>query len=278
MARSTVSRRWIMVAAGTLALVGTGVALSRNPVGRALLKPKSGFLPVETDHRVFVEAGAEERASLVAFFLPQAIALIEGSQGRPFKKPFRVYVCATQGSLNEFIGLPPGAPIRGTVRFGEVFLAPSAFDWRGEDLHRESLLHELSHLHLRQQLGFLASRGNIPSWFHEGLADLVSGAGGEGISDEEARQAILGGPTLQPDSTGSLWSLRSVTDQGLRGPMFHKQSRMFLAYLESRDPGGFHAFLLQLQEEKELAGPFRAAFGAGVGEVWEEFRTALQGP
>jgi len=267
-----------MVAAGTLALVGTGLALSRNPVGRALLKPKSAFHPVEGDHRVFAEAGAEERASQVAAVLPSAIARIEAFHGRPFREPFRVYVCATQRSLNEFIGLPPEAPIRGTVRLGEVFLAPSAFDWRGEDLHRESLLHELSHLHLRQHLGFLAARGSVPSWFHEGLADLVSGAGGEGISDEEARQAILGGPTLRPDSTGSLWSLRRVADHGLGGPMFHKQSRMFLAYLEARDRGAFHAFLLQLQEEKELAGPFREGFGAGVDEVWEEFRTALKGP
>jgi hypothetical protein len=187
-----------------------------------------------------------------------------------------VYVCATQRSLNEFLALPPGAPIRGTVRFGEVFLAPSAFDWLGEDLHRESLMHELSHLHLRQTLGFVAHRGRIPPWFHEALADLVSGAGGEGVSPEEAVGEILEGRALRPDSTGSLWSLRRSGDYGLPGPMLHRQSRLFLDWLRDQDAEAFPALLEEIQEEGAFAAPFRRYFGGSVDEAWQAFRASLR--
>ena len=265
----------ILAVTGTIG-VGLLLALAaRTPAGKALRKSKEGFLPHEQNPRVLFEAGAEEMAAPVASFLSDAISTIEEVHGLPYLEPFRVYVCATQRCLNEFIGLPPGAPIRGTVRFGEVFLAPSAFDWQGQDLHKESLLHEMSHLHLRQHLGFVAARGRVPSWFHEGLADLASGVGGEGISTEAAVQAILNGPALQPDSTGNLWTLDRVTDHGLGGPMFHKQSRMFLTFLRDRDPEALQAFLLRLLREKAFAGPLRDEMGQGVEELWEEFKASL---
>jgi hypothetical protein len=266
-----------MAAAGFILLAClVFAALSATPAISAVSKSKDGFSPQESNERVLVEEGAEAFAAPVARFLEEAIGIIESAHGRPFKRPFRVYVCASQKSLNEFLGLPPRAPIRGAVRLGEVFLAPSAFQWLGKDLHRESLLHELSHLHLRQQLGFVAHRGRVPSWFHEGLANLVSGAGGEGVSREEAVEAILVGSTLRPDSSGNLWSRKRVEDSGLGGPMFHMQSKMFLGFIRDRDPDAFRSFLLRLQEEKQFAGPFRERMGMGVGEMWAEFSASLE--
>lgn len=256
-------------------LLAGGAVLVRTPAFAALTRSKDAFQPHPVDGRVFFEAGAEEQAAAVAAFLGTAVERVETFHGRPFEKPVRVYMCTTQASLNAFIALPPRAPIRGTVRLGEVFLAPSAFRWLGNDTHRESLLHELSHLHLRQQLGFMAFRARVPSWFHEGLADLVSGAGGEGISRQEAVGAILHGPALMPDSTGRLWSLRPVTDYGMPTPMLHAQSTLFLSFLKDRDPGAFRRFLLELQEQKDFAAPFRRHFGGGVGDLWTEFVEGL---
>jgi hypothetical protein len=258
-----------------VAIGALGLWVARSTTGRALTKSKDAFVPFAGDGRVRFEDGAEPMAERVADFLDTAIARVEAVHGGPFPEPFTVYVCATQRSLNEFLGLPPGAPIRGTVRFGEVFLAPSAFDWRGEDLHRESLTHELSHLHLRQTLGFVAHRGRIPPWFNEALADLVSGAGGEGVSHEEAVRAILEGRALRPDSTGKLWSLRRSGDYGLPGPMLHRQSRMFLDWLRERDAAGFPTFLRGIQEEGSFAAPFRAYFGGSVEEAWSAFARSL---
>lgn len=273
-----VRKRWM--AGGVLAIaLGLGFVLAgRGPVVAALAKSTDAFIPNGTDGRVLSEPGAEAEADRVADFLSEAVDRVETEHGRPFRNPFRVYVCATQQSLNEFIGLPPGAPIRGTVRFGDIFLAPSAFAWQGQDLHRESLLHEMSHLHLRQHLGFLAYRGKVPSWFHEGLADIVGEVGGEGITEAEALAAIQEGRALQPDSTGRLWTPERISSGGLAGPMFHRQSRMFLGYIRDRDPEAFQAFLGSLLDERELAGPFRRHLGLGTREMWSAFLDASVDP
>jgi hypothetical protein len=256
--------------------LGLGLAaLGGYPTVRALTRSKAGFTPDGQDGRVWFEEGAEAMADSVAAFLPRAIETIEAAHGRPFRKSFRVYVCATQRSLNGFLALDADVPVRGMVRFGEIFLGPSAFDWRGEDLHRESLLHEMSHLHLRQQVGLLASRRSVPSWFHEGLADLVSGAGGEGVSDEEATRAILGGRSMHSDSAGRLWSLARMEDYGLGGPMLHRQSRMFLSWLRDRNPAAFAAFLSELQREGDFARAFRNHLGGGVRDAWLAFVASL---
>ncbi|HSG07331.1 MAG TPA: hypothetical protein VLA36_03170 [Longimicrobiales bacterium] len=268
-------RRIAWGALGLLLLVG-GSWATQSPVFAALAKSKKDFAPLPTDARVRFEPGAEAMATRIGAFLDTAIATVEATHGRPFREAFTVYVCATQRSLNEFLALPPGAPIRGTVLFGQVFLAPSAFDWQGDDVHRESLTHELSHLHLRQNLGLAAHRGEIPPWFNEALADLVSGAGGEGIPTEEAVRAIVRGPALRPDSTGNLWSLQRTGTYGLSGPMLHKQSRMFIEYLRDRDPAGFPAFLTMIQEKRTFAAPFREHFGGSVEDLWTGFVESLR--
>jgi hypothetical protein len=269
-------RRWLL-GGGSAAILALAVVMAmRSPLFAALTKSTADFAPHPVDSRVRFEKGTEEEAAGVAAFLREAVASIEAEQGRPFKKPFQVFVCATQRSFNEFLGLPPTAPIRGAVRLGEVFLAPSAFSWNGRDLHRESLLHELSHLHLRQHLGFRAFRGHVPSWFHEGLADLVSGAGGESVPESDAISSIRSGRGLNPEASGHLWSLRRINDNGLGGPMFHRQSQMFLRYIRDRDPGVFQRFLEDLLEERELAGPFETHFGLGTREMWQEFVASLQ--
>lgn len=270
-------KRWMFVGGLAAILAVAFLMASRSPVFAALTKSTSAFAPSATDPRVRFESGAEDKAARVATFLGEAIAIIEAEQGRPFKKPFLVFVCATQRSLNEFLANPPMAPIRGAVRFGDVFVAPSAFLWHGQDLHRENLLHEMSHLHLRQHLGFVAFRGRVPSWFHEGLADLVSGAGGESVAEADAMEAIQAGRALRPEPTGRLWSLRPIADNGLGGPMFHRQSRMFLRYIRDRDPSAFQALLRDLLEEKELAGPFRTHFGLGTEQMWQEFVASFDG-
>jgi hypothetical protein len=68
-----------------------------------------------------------------------------------------------------------------------------------------------------------------------------------------------------------LWSLKRIADNGLGGPMFHRQSRMFLTYIRDRDPAAFRAFLQDLLDEKELVGPFRTHYGLGTQEMWQEF-------
>ena len=92
---------------------------------------------------------------------------------------------------------------------------------------------------------------------------------------EEATRAILEGPALRPDSTGNLWTLARAGNYGLPEPMLHRQSRMFIEYLQARDPESFRAFVLQIQEDRTFAKPFRDHFGGGVDDLWSAFAASL---
>jgi hypothetical protein len=255
--------------------VATILLVVASPSFRALTKTRSQFVSHPLDPRVFYEPGAERYAQRVASFLPHAVETVETVHGLPYKSPVRVYVCATQRSLNEFIAAPPATPIRGTVAMESVFLAPSAFDWGGVDTHRETLTHELSHLHIRQRLGLVAHRSAVPAWFNEGLANLVAGAGGEGITEEDATEAVLAGRGFEPDTAGAMFRPKGPQSYGLPAPMLQKQATMFLAFIRDTDPSAFDSFLLELQLAKNFAGPFRTHFGMDAREMWMRFEKEL---
>lgn len=101
-------------------------------------------------------------------------------------------------------------------------------------------------------------------------------AGGEGVSRAAAARSILDGPSLNPDSTGSLWSLRRAGDYGLTGPMLHRQSAMFLMYLRDRAPVKCARFLEAVQAERTFAKPFRDHFGGSVAALWRGFAASLR--
>jgi len=248
----------------------------RSPIGRALLKSKSHFLVHAADSRILYEPGAEGFADKIADFFPTAVKQVEKGHFLPFKKPFKVYVCSTQKSHNAFIGNPTSYPIRGAAIQGNVFIAPSAFSFKGMDTHRESLMHELSHLHLAQRQGFLKIR-RIPSWFTEGLANIIAGSGGEGISEDMAIQSIKEGRHLiLPERGGFLRSLPKIIHAaGITGPMYHKQNKMFVNYLNSLNPEAFKKLVLAVQSGDAFSTSFVNHFEMNPQEMWNRFKSEL---
>ena len=253
-----------------------GTVFYRSPIRTALFKSKDHFIQHAADGRVRYEPGAEALADSVAACLPNAVRTVEREHGLPFKKPFTVFICATQESTNEFIAMPQGGLSRGASILGNVFISPRAFSFGGLDTHRETLTHELSHLHLRQRLGFIATKRRIPVWFHEGLANTVGGSGGERISDDDAREAILEGRHFIPDTKGTFLRMKRAKDYGMRYPMFHKQTKLFVTYMRDRDPAVFQGFLADIQSDGGFASSFADRFGVGIDEMWREFIEHVQ--
>ena len=248
----------------------------RSPLSAALLKSKDHFLMHGKDARVMYEPGAEPYADAIASHLPAAVETVEQAHGRPFKNPVTVYVCATRKSCNEFMGQPPGTPARGASILGNVFISPLAFSFRGQDTHAETLTHELSHLHIRQRLGYWGTKRLVPVWFHEGLANMVGGSGGEIVGDEEAIGAILAGKHFMPDGKGTIIRMKKAHDYGLSYPMFHNQTRMFVRFMSDTYPDAFRTFLLDVQEGKPFAGSFSERFGKEIAAMWDEFEGYLR--
>ncbi len=142
---------------------------------------------------------------------------------------------------------------------------------------RRILVHELSHLHIGQQLGIYGYNANQPAWFQEGLAVIVSGGGGaEKVSEEEAAKAILEGKSITPEAHGSFLFKKSAHSYNLEPHMFYRQSGMFVAWLRSRDETRFRTFLLAIEDGRDCAGSFHEASG-GAGCRWQRFGSAETG-
>lgn len=269
-------KRKVIVIILSLLILLLSVAFFLSPYSTALFKSKSHFIKHFSNDKVLYEPGAENYADRIASYLPIAIKRVEQVHGIPFEESFNVYVCNTQKGLNEFIAHPPEASIRGTVLFGNVFIAPSAFNWNGEDTHKGSLVHELSHLHLSQRLGFWSDRVSIPVWFKEGLANLVCDCAGEGISDEEAITSIKNCYHFIPDNSGNIFKVKRSYDYGLDPAMFHKQTKLFVTFLNEYDEKGFSDFLLDIQSDNSFAKAFENRMGASIIELWNSFILKIQ--
>lgn len=230
-----------------------------------------GFSTLGADPRVRYEPGAEELARAVAVALPAVVARVEECQAAPFKRPFRVYVCASHESFTSHIGEPVKSPVRGIAFLRDIWISPKAFAFHGEDTHRGTLAHELSHLHLGQRLGWWRRIKEVPSWFQEGLADWVADTGDEQVSRREAREAILRGDGIVLEESGHLPFPTRPDSYGMTWPMFHMQSRLFVEYLRARDANAFRGFVAAVMQGVEFKSAFTDHFGAGLPDVWKDF-------
>lgn len=247
-----------------------------SPYSTVLLKSKSQFIQHASTSNVYYEPGAEVYADSIARYLPVAVERVEQVHGLPFEESFKIYVCNTQKSFNEYTANSSASPypIRGTALLGDVLIAPSAFNFIGRDTHKETLMHELSHLHIRQRLGFFKAR-KIPAWFHEGFADYVAGSGGEGISLSEAINFILNGKHFIPEEEGEIFGSLHEASNGLSGPMFHRQVKMFVTWLIESDSLMFKSFLRKIQNGESFNESFNNIMGSGIKDKWVQFLSHL---
>jgi len=275
--RKSLLNRWtggILIGVG-LVCVAAALLILLQPRARASLRLVGGFSTLEADPRVRFEPGAEDLARAVAEALPAAAARVEELHSRPFARPFRVYVCASHESFTSRIGEPASSPVRGIAFLRDIWVSPKAFSFHAEDTHRETLAHELSHLHLGQMLGWWHRTAGVPSWFQEGLADWVADTGDEQVSRDEARAAILGGHAIELDESGRLPFPKRPESYGMAWPMFHMQSRMFVEYLSSRDPVAFRGFLADVLQGDEFRSAFHDQIGESLPDAWQAFVRSL---
>lgn len=266
--------QWILLS-GLAILIITAVLLLASPRAMAALRWKPGFEPLEYGSRVFFEPGATDAAQRFADALPDAIAKVEEMHGLPFTAEFRVYVCSTHQSFTKHLGLPETSPVRGLV-MRDIWLSPLAFDFHSRDTHRESLIHELSHLHLRQDLGWIRNQRNIPTWFAEGLADVVANTGGEIFTRQMALAAFAAGRHFVPDARGRFPFARGLGDYGVPAPLLHQQSRMFVEYLRTRYSQTFQEFLYALLQGADFGEAFSSHFGVDLEQSWRQFSRSME--
>lgn len=247
-----------------------------SPYSTALLKSKSQFIKYQNNDIILYEPGAKEYADKISAILSVSIERVEMIHGLPFEDSFKIYICSTQKSFNEYTANSSSLqyPIRGTALLGDVFIAPGAFNFIGMDTHKETLIHELSHLHFQQRLSFFERRKH-PVWFSEGFADYVANSGGEGIEEGEAISFILSGKHFIPEEEGEIFGSFSRALNGLSGPMFHKQAKMFVTYLIESDSLKFNRFLIKIQKGESFSQTFVNVMSTDVQDKWEQFLSQI---
>ena len=247
------------------------MVVANSPTGRALLKTKRHFVPVDQCPGLYFEPGMETMAKAVQNGWSESIAVVEASQGSPFPKPVKVYLCASWSSFNAFTGAPAKGRARGAT-FGEAVYLSHEAGRLGDP--KGVLIHELSHLHLKQHLG-MSFTWRIPEWFLEGLAVSVSGSGAERITGEEAAEAIQNGQTLVLHTRGRGLNPRRARDHGLSHFMYYRQSAMFVGYLKAKDPERFERFLGDLIHGGNFTTAFKNRFGTSLKGAWLAFTKNL---
>ena len=199
---------------------------------------KNEFLSLEADPRVLYKEGALDLAKLIAKELDKSIAKVEEVHGKEFTKKVTVHICNTAECFSKYTGNHP--LIAAAVSENGLFLAPLAFK---AGHHKGFLTHELSHLHLFQQISLIQTH-YIPQWFHDGLATFAAnGGGGHNVTKSQALDYIKANKNIVAvDSAGMFgkggtfsnrWPLNydASEDNKFQQNMNYRQSSMFVAYL-----------------------------------------------
>jgi hypothetical protein len=158
--------------------------------------------------------------------------------------------------------------------------------WREEPGYLEAdFVHELSHEHLWGHLSAV-DYFQIPVWFVEGLAVMVSGGGGaQRVSPEEAEREIVAGRVIETPDAGFLFGNISLKappprvedeDQRVRMHMAYRQAGLFVNFLRARNREGFKSLLERLKGGERFKPAFEASYGASVAAMRERFLTAVR--
>lgn len=137
-----------------------------------------------------------------------------------------------------------GADVRAGV-LTKLFLSLRIFE-DGDEIARMYLIHELSHLHIQDQIGSYKS-SRLPFWFKEGLATYASDGGGAHTVTGEA------------------------SDWGLNHHMFYRQSMLFISYLATINESGSRNFLLGIENDERFFTSLEAAYNKELEKMWDEF-------
>ena len=241
---------------------------------------KDEFESLNTDSRVLYKTGAIANAKLIAAELDKSVKMVENIHGESFTKKVFVHICDTEECLSKYTGKHP--LIAAAVSEYGLFLSPRAFS---NSQYQLFLTHELSHLHLFQQIPLLRTL-YIPQWFHDGVATFAAnGGGGHNVTKKQAIDYIKANKSIVPiDSAGlfgkggsfsNRWPLNYEVseDYKFQQNMDYRQASLFVEFLSSENR--IQKMLRVIESGKSFKKAFSMVYQASPRELWSEFRASL---
>lgn len=228
------------------------------------------FVPLPENSQIMYEPGAEDLAKLVANKLAVSISKVEKQQYVPFKngKSIKIYIFNDRKRYARFSYA--SVLSRGSSTTNEVYLSEKLRE--KIDTLSNILVHELSHVHIRQYIGTFRYIRDIPGWFLEGVAVVTSSGGGaENVTDEQAQAAIRKQIRFEPDDSGSIFGPKSAHSYGLQPHMYYRQAGMFVEHLNKSNREVFKAALVDVLNGVRFRDVWPKYYGRTVSELWSDY-------
>lgn len=235
------------------------------------------FNKLATDDRILFKQDMDESAMLIQKVLNEKIREIEEVHGKPFSKKVIVHICDTQNCFNSYTGMKGG--ILAAVTSNGLFLSPYLF---ANEEYSSWLAHELSHLHLFQQISIFTA-SFIPQWYHDGLATYASNGGGANrISREEALEYIQSGKHIIAKDKGAFFSTRwplnyEAPSDAWPKPWYqqHMDYRQASLFYEFLHPKGGTKLLRYLEKGDSFRQAFISTYGKNPEEMFSIYKNSL---
>ena len=201
--------------------------------------------------------------------------MVERGHGKPFTGQVVIHICDTEECFDSYTGY--GTAIKAGVGRVGLFLSPKVFE---KDDYLEFTAHELSHLHLFQQISQVHAY-LIPQWFHEGLATYVShGGGAGGVSVDEATNYLMMGKCIVPIEKASIlgqrWSInyKESSDYVFQQRMNYRQSALFVEFLDNE--GKLQALLREIESGNNFSDSFEYIYNETIQSSWATFVSKIK--
>ncbi len=233
------------------------------------------FVGLDGTNNIFYEPGAEDLTQLVADNLSSSLEKVAQEQVVPFKDldAIKVYVF---NDIERYARFSHASNLtRGSSTTDEVYISAKLRD--RIDTLPGILIHELSHVHIRQYTGTWRYIRDIPGWFLEGVGVLTSaGAGAESVSSQEAVQYLKTNPAFLLHDSGGIYRHKYAHDYGLEPHLYYRLASLYVGYLRQSNPQGFAAAFNDMLQQSSYSEAWAKHYGKSNAVLWQEFIASLE--
>jgi hypothetical protein len=208
-------------------------------------------------------------AELLAQSIPQWWSEIERPLARDVDDTVRITFVDHSGRVAEATGMPHWVAGVARPEAGDIVIARHAPDGSRTDLER-LLKHEMAHVILHRATG----GAELPRWFHEGMAESVTG--GISLTRAQTLAAAVFGPGV-PDLARLEQHFRG--SDGADAAVAYAAARDLVEFLRGQDPQGssMRQLLAELRGGTEFEAAFVGAYHASLPDLVGQWRSGLRG-
>jgi hypothetical protein len=235
----------------------------------AVFKSTDLFIEYTKDTRIKYEQGAEDYASKIHQILDGSIYRVERSHYAPFSKTSQVYICSSEESFISMTGLD-GTPSAAVS--DKLLISPSAF--KNKKVSIEHILtHELSHLHIVQNIGLLSNM-SLPTWFKEGLPESIADNwNNKSLFESDIKLAFANGNHFTPISSQSIFVSENMPRNFVQ--MYYGQTSLFVTFLKYNNEEHFRTLITSIEAGRPFADSLSKSYKKDTTELFNMFKNIL---